>query len=521
MLVSKFKKREKPDRNINVSNARTTKRGYSFDYNSDEWRLDGTNVIRFKNLTELDFATADGFRRSLCRYAEELSADHTLNMFHRFNDCIKFIGTGNITVEGIANYRASFDSENEYKLGALKGFLLAWYEWNFEGIDSKVAHFLQELTLKGNVKGKAVKRFCPYSGPLSHNELGALIEWASNAFSNGKLGLDEYSFFMAIALTGRRAVQIRYLRSDDLIVRETSTGSDYVIRCPRAKQRGSKFREQFSSLPINEDLYLILSSQRNSSITIIEEQVGEQLSAEDKKTVPIFLEKPRLDELTTVSTFKKYSTEIPDYLYLSRDTASELLTRVSIKNTARSERTGEYINFTASRFRYTKGTNLARRGISGTALAVALDHSDTQNINVYVENTEETAIQIDEIMAPVMAPLAQAFAGNLILSERDALRRNDPNSRVKSNRSIDLGNCGTHAFCASGYRACYTCSNFQPWIEAPHHEVLEDVLSERARQSELDISSHVIQATDRLLLAVQQVILMCKSEKEKRGLLDV
>jgi hypothetical protein len=188
---------------------------------------------------------------------------------------------------------------------------------------------------------------------------------------------------------------------------------------------------------------------------------------------------------------------------------------VAIKNTACSERTGDYINFTASRFRYTKGTNLARRGISGVALAAALDHTDTQNIGVYTENTEETAKQIDEVMALMLAPLAQAFSGKLIASERDAVRANDPNSRVKNGKSENVGSCGTYAFCASGYRACYTCSSFEPWIEAPHEEVLNEILAEREKQKELGISSNVIQSTDRLLLAVQQVIVMCKQELSK------
>ena len=166
---------------------------------------------------------------------------------------------------------------------------------------------------------------------------------------------------------------------------------------------------------------------------------------------------------------------------MTASSAQELLRCVAVKNTARSERTGDYINFTAMRFRYTKGTNLARRGISGVALAAALDHADTQNIGVYTENTEETAKQIDEIMAPILAPLAQAFAGKLITSERNAARANDPNSRVKNSNSENVGNCGTYAFCASGYRACYTCSSFEPWLEAPHEEVLNEILAERGK----------------------------------------
>lgn len=494
----------------------TTKSGYPFYFSDIEWRLDGSTVINFDRLAVIEPETEQGFKRALCRYAEELSAMHTFNMFNRFNAYLKATKEDKLTLQGLTDYRTSFDSETEYKLGALKGFLLAWYEWGFDGISKEVADYLEELTLKGNPKGNAVKGACPYSGPLTHNELGALIDWASNAFTKGILNLKEFSCFMGLVLTGRRFVQIRSLRSVDLIAREDSSGNDYVVNCPRAKQRGVGFREQFTPLPINEDLYLLLHNQRNSSIKYIESVLGEKLPVSLRQQIPIFLEEQRVNSLSSTEDLDIRLSKTPDYLHMAADSAFELLSGVAIKNKAYSERTGDYINFTASRFRYTKGTNLARRGISGVALAAALDHTDTQNIGVYTENTEETAKQIDAVMAPMLAPLAQAFSGKLISSERDAVRANDPHSRVKNGNSDNVGNCGTYAFCASGYRACYTCSSFEPWREAPHDEVLNEILAERTRQKELGVSDNVIQSTDRLLLAVQQVIVMCKQELSKK-----
>jgi hypothetical protein len=59
----------------------------------------------------------------------------------------------------------------------------------------------------------------------------------------------------------------------------------------------------------------------------------------------------------------------------------------------------------------------------------------------------------------------------------------------------------------------HTCLNFQAWRDAPHEEVLEELLVERKRQEELGVSSNVIQSTDLLVLAVQQVILLCNQAK--------
>lgn len=506
---------------VKVPTQHTSKGGYPFQFDSDEWRLDGSTVISFEHLSPISNRLRDSFKKALCRYAEELSAMHTYNMFNRFNAFMKANKEDEITVDALSNYRASFDSDNEYKLGALKGFLLAWYEWRFYGIGKEAIGYLEELVLRGNPKGNAVKGACPYSGPLTHNELGALIDWASNAFNTRLLNLEEYACFMTLALTGRRFIQVRALRSTDLILREDRNGNDYVINCPRAKQRGISFRGQFTPLPINEDLYLILNNQRNESIKIIENRLGVTLPPKIQDQIPIFLEEERLSEILDQKDLVKKLTDIPDYLHITRETASYLLRKVSIKNTARSERTGDFINFTASRFRYTKATNLTRRGITGVALAAALDHTDTQNIGIYVENTEETAKQINEVMAPILAPLAQAFAGKLISSERDAIRANDPNSRVKNRVSENVGSCGTHSFCASGYRACYTCINFQPWLEAPHSDVLIEVLDERKKQEELGISPNVIRSTDKLLLAVQQIVLMCEAIKLEEAVVNV
>ena len=119
-----------------------SKSGYQFDFYANEWRLDGTTVIYFKRLIVIDDDVTKGFRLTLCRYAEELSAMHTFNMFNRFNACMKTIDNGKLTLQGITDYRGSFDADNEYKLGALKGFLLAWYEWGFKG-----THFPKDVIL--------------------------------------------------------------------------------------------------------------------------------------------------------------------------------------------------------------------------------------------------------------------------------------------------------------------------------------------------------------------------------------
>lgn len=496
---------------------RRSKMGYEFDFHADVWQLDGSIRLNLGRMRELNSETRNGLRWALCYYAEEMAGASTQSQFTYFNNYCDFTGEREITVSGLTNWRASLTRDTEPFLGSLKAFIIAWYEWGFPGVSKDVVKYLDSLKLRGVIKGKPVKGGCPYSGPLTLLEQGSLIDWASGAFSHNILELDEYSLFLALSFTGRRLVQIRSLRAGDLIAKENDSEYRYVLNVPRVKQKGVGFREAFNSIPIVSDLYQVLRNQCLASLAFVEKHFNEELPDYIKTQLPIFLQLDRVLEKKSIEDLFEDLNKRQDYLHLNASRAGELLRQVAIKNVARSERTGEFIFFSSRRFRYTKGTNLSRRGIQGVALAEALDHSDTQNVHVYVENTMETAAQIDAIMAPILAPLAQAFAGKLVASERDAIRGNDPHSRVKNGEANNIGSCGTYNFCASGYRACYTCFNFQPWIDAPHEEVRDEILAERAEQKEAGVSPFVIQSTDRLLLAIEQVIILCGQAKVASG----
>lgn len=495
-----------------IAEWRTTKMGYKFDFNALIWQLDGSISLNLGRMREMDIQTSEGLRKTLCRYAEELSASSVDTAFTNINMYFDYTNLESITVKGLAKWRTSLTDETEYRLGAIKAFLYAWNEWGYDGVSNEVVEYLDTLTLKGNTKGKAVRRACPYSGPLTSNELGALLDWVSNAFNTGLVSLSQFAYFVALVFTGRRAVQIRSLRAIDLIHRNDENGHDYIVKVPRVKQPGVGFRKAFRSISVTEDLYLLLKNQSEASQAEVERIIGKVLPNDLRLEIPVFLHKDRILDLQRIEQLKSLLTEKSDFLHMTTKGSMAILRVVALKNQARSERTGEVINFTSRRFRYTKATNLAKRGISGVALAMALDHSDTQNIDVYTENTEEMAEQIDLIMTSILAPLAQAFVGKLIDTERYAHRANDPHSRIKNDSHNSVGNCGTFAFCASGYRSCYTCTNFQAWRDAPHEEVLEEILSERDRQRKAGVSLEVIGSTDRLLLAVQNVILLCKQK---------
>ena len=180
-----------------------------------------------------------------------------------------------------------------------------------------------------------------------------------------------------------------------------------------------------------------------------------------------------------------------------------------------SERTGIPVRLNPTRFRYTLGTNLAREGKGEYVIAEALDHSDTQNTGVYVRNIPEIVERIDKAMALQLAPIAQAFHGVLVVSERDARRGGDRNSRI-SNGSANLGTCGSYGFCgALAPVACYTCNHFQPWLDGPHEAVLDCLIQERDSVLEQTEDRKIAAINDRLILAVSDVVNRCRAMKNE------
>jgi len=207
--------------------------------------------------------------------------------------------------------------------------------------------------------------------------------------------------------------------------------------------------------------------------------------------------------------------DTPDALHATTDSLASALQRCARASTARSERTGEFIRLSATRFRDTRGTKLRREGFGPFVIAELLDHSDVQSVRVYTDNTAQEAVVINELVGAQLAPFAQACLGTLVFSEREAIRGDDPRSRVPNDRQHAVGTCGNYGFCASGFRACYTCYHFQPWVDGPHEEVLADLYAEKERTREAGCAEVVANANDQLILAVEHCVSMCKEAKAR------
>jgi integrase len=504
-----------------VTGERVSKDGYSFNIDANTWRLSKSTTISFQaEVLALEPKLLSGFRKTLAQFAVELSAKHTLNMYHRFQRMIRDTKATCIDETTILNWRAMLDDEHEWYLGALRGFLISWYEYGYFGVSADVVRLLERLTLAGNKKGVAVANRCAFSGAFTDNEVLALNQELIRLFEVNELNLTSYAYISVLQATARRPVQLRQLKACDVIrdYNSETKATNFYLNIPRSKQRGGSFRGQFKRYPITEDLYLIMKNLAKSEALKLEELFGKELSPLHARQIPVFL------DWRIANQFKGQGIDISsellnsDVLHLSEvQLRDDVLRPFKIKQKAISERTGDYMHITARRFRHTRGTNLGRQNLSVFVIAEALDHSDTQHVKVYTENTAETVTYIDEAVGKQLAPLANAFMGEIILNLADGVRGDDPAAHIPDQDNEVIGACGTNDFCVKGYEACYLCRKFQPLLDAPHEKFLHKLYAEKEKRLKETKSEQYASTKDRLILAVEWVVNKCAEMNAKRS----
>lgn len=486
-----------------------TRGGASLDPNAAIWKIREGNQsasLDFNRISDIvapELAT--NFKKTLIWYAENKSLRHLHNMFKRSEHLFKYLfGQNNVVLEEISetdllNYRSARAENEDWYLGSLAGFLKKWHALGYAGITSAAINLLGQLRLKGNQKGVAVLTMDPYNGPFTDIELESIQAALNKAYAAGEVSKENYLLAWIFVLLGQRPTQYALLKVADVHAPTLKDGSRvYSVMIPRGKQRQAprlEFKERLLTPQIGEMLYAYAKE--------VEEAFEGKL--DDPRQAPLFpsnhtTQQPAGMEYHTTAQLLGYK-----------------LIRTLTKLKAVSERTGQLIHITPTRFRRTLGTRAAREGHGELIIAELLDHNDTQNVGVYVQSTPEIVERIDKAVAMALAPMAQAFAGVIIADESEASRRADPASRIFDPRIEEsckpMGNCGSHGFCGfAAPIACYTCHSFQAWVDGPHEAVLERLLADRERKlATADI--RIAKINDRTILAVAEVIRQCEVAK--------
>lgn len=482
-----------------------TRGGAIFDPRANIWTYkDGVIkvVINFESTAAISLEMQKSLRSVLIWYAENSSASHLMSMYARFLYLIRFlVGEKSGRIDTISkidllNYKSSLTSDIAWYLGSLSGFIKKWYGMGYPGVAADAVALLRDLKVRGNAKGVAVLTMDPVNGPYTDLEQQGIQDALNDAFAEGRIADHAYMLAWLFMALGQRPSQFAALKVSDITALTIDGSILYNIKIPRAKQRNAHPRAQLKDRP--------LVSQIGGPLLAYAGRVRERFR--DR------LDRPDNAPLFPCTVPGEWA---PGYEY--HDTAKDLSRRFSLTLRAlrvHSERTGDLLHITPVRFRRTFGTRAAQEGHGELVIAEMLDHSDTQNVGVYVASVPEIAERIDRAIAMELAPLAQAFKGALITDESEATRRGDPASRILDPR-IDrtmkpMGSCGQNSFCGfNAPIACYTCKNFEPWLDGPHEAVLEHLLEKR-EQLLVSTDKRIAAINDRTILAVAEVIQLCR-----------
>lgn len=486
-----------------------TRSGVEFDPRADQWAYrDETTTVH------LDFASlrataslVEAAKHTLLWYAEQLSPAHLINMFMRLRHYLLTLSVGRaspiseVTSADLINYRGALTDSTKWYLGSLSGLFKKWHRLGYPGVAADAVALLEQLRTPGNAKGVDVLTHDPVNGPFTDIELESLQYALDRAYGAGEVDRERYLLAYLFMLLGQRPVQYAALKTRDVGVAHAKDGTPvYTLRVPRAKQPDRLTRGEFKDRLLIPQIGELLVQHAESVRTAFQDLLPDSADA------PLF------------PASRSRSTEPEGFAFhRTTQTLADALEVTFRPLNVMSERTGEPLHITATRFRRTVATRAAVEGHGELIIAELLDHTDTQNVGVYIEARPEIVERIDRAIAMHLAPLAQAFSGILIRDESEATRAGDPSSRICDPRfdpsMKPLASCGSHSFC--GFLkpiACYTCANFEPWLDGPHEAVLEHLIGERdqlAARGDMRIAA----INDRTILAVAEVVRQCEAHR--------
>jgi integrase len=486
-----------PDRVFSRSGAR-------LDPHSDVWTwTDGP----FKR--RIDFTRYSGgyerhvlsLKHALIPFFKSSSSAHVVNLETAFRYFVDLTGpcpAGDFTAANLSNFAAKLGHAEAWRIGTLNGLIQKWVALNLPGMLSECATYLAEQRKPGNKKGEAVTTRNPVTGPLSEVEVTALYSAVNAAYGRGDLPLWSLILCRLLLACGGRISQLASLKIFDF------NPETLVLRLPQAKTREKHARSRLLDFDI--------SPQTSSLIADYLMGLKNQGYSDDAPFFPeeLVMRRVPLEQLRT-----------PDDLFYGHCEPNTLSRRFR-------EEVGEVapptprldfaqLPVAPQRFRYTFGTRLAEEGASQLVIANRLGHADLQNVDVYFSASPKVVENIDKAMGPLLVPLARAFQGQLVEDEGSSTQKGAPGSRIIDFRVSDetLGGCNQ---CAKGCAfnkpvACYTCFRFEPFLDAPHEEVLERLLKDRDKAAK---DPRMAAINDESIRAVEEVIALCVQVHRQR-----
>jgi integrase len=504
-----------------------------------------------KALSQLSPSLKASFKQQIISFSKQgdYSPYSYSGFFATLNSVLKAAPTSTIDADWISQALANC-SFHRYK-HPITQFFLHWQEHDSAAISPEALRLLIDTAARRNGP-RNVLSDDPEKSWLTDEEYESLLSAVWDNYDSGISGTQVTLIKLLSMQYSRRPRQIALLKIGDIYENDGSHHHGFkgrTIDFPGIKDITAEtdFRDsKFEPHPLADHLWNLCQVQRHEAKALYEYTLGFSLSDTQLKKLPLFCSEMRIKEARKLIE-GKYQLNILDnldskFFHLRK---GYLISIISwINNTPNcnygaerpsrslrpklpvSLRTGQTMVVTATRMRHTRARQLARQGVPKHVLSHWLGHTSEKSLGAYYNDPAEQARELDEAMAPALAPLAMAFTGTLIDSENQAKKTSDPTSKLEFSRAGELksvGRCGKHSFCAttSVPIPCYRCKHFEPLVDAPHHEVLEALQQRQAAEEQtlkiggqrvllipIDLSSDI--------RAVENCIVRCNARKAER-----
>ncbi|MDE2873885.1 MAG: site-specific integrase [Gemmatimonadota bacterium] len=473
-----------------------------FDPAGDVWRVRSTAnkvCISFTRIRASwgDLLT-DRVKEAALAYFEGRSASTVSNAISALARMACHVSVGNaISSVSLMNYRALLGRGRHHWLGHVAAFLKFWVARGYPGVDPDVLQFFAGIRIPGNVKGTDIRTHHPTRGPFTDLELQAIVAAAREAHRTGAVRRQDYAILLTLTATGARPGQVSMLVCDDLVPSGGAGSSVRRLLVPSLKKRTSRRLTRERAIP-GELAHLLgdLVEQRRRDGRLQGIAAGQR---------PIF------------ASGEVRFASIRD-AHVGRDGVARALERIHRATRLRSGRTGAPVVLSAKRFRTTLGTRAAEAGHPPAVIADLLDHTDLQHVGVYVEARPSIVGRMDAALHDRLEPLVGLFRGAIVPGEESSGVEAAASRRVAADDGGGVGTCGGSPDCARlAPLACYTCAAFRPWRDAPHGQLLQSLLDERAALLADGVSPRVAGANDATMVAIAEVAGRCREMPSEGG----
>ena len=493
--------------NFTLPESTVNSQGLRYDPRSDIWAVSSSgatklNLSRYrKDCTTLFFHSLKLALVALNRRLQPTSIQTQLvvglnPLMERLSKPIREIRQADLET-----YWFALPPERRHWAGSLKSLCSALAVHGIPGhsITPDGLAWLNNIKCGGAERGNAARTWDPVHGPLTPDELDALIRTLHAAFARAEVSTEDYILILLFAAFGARNANLADLKVSDLRVTEKNGATKYELDIPRVKQQGGRFRQSFYTRTLVPELGVLLegyvSLQTNQYQNL---NCGDQL--------PMFVDQGNTD---LIRKCHRSSKQIQVH-------AVRLAERLAVMTT----RTGQPMHVNARRYRYTVGTLARAMGLNPSAIAALLDHGNTRTQEIYAAVSPEVLADITQRLGGFRDPLAAAFLGRVAdQGETMGIQRLVFRVRFRQdNPDPSVGGCEASRKCGGRTPyVCYVCPMFTASMEGDHEGALTDVLEERVRFDQDAGDSLRFLAADSVAQAIRKVIALVQLRLMEMG----